>query len=96
MGEMGPLGAPPDRQPRLSLVVGGIGTLIGGFVGAAVFVYARDVLSSLSPVYWMFWLGLLLMAAGVSQSEAFVVAAREWESRPPQASHRILMSAPKC
>jgi branched-chain amino acid transport system permease protein len=46
----------------IMLVVGGIGTLIGGFVGAAVFVYARDVLSSLSPVYWMFWLGLLLMA----------------------------------
>lgn len=44
------------------LIAGGIGTLIGGFVGAAAFIWARDILSTLNPVYWMFWLGLVLIA----------------------------------
>jgi branched-chain amino acid transport system permease protein len=30
-------------------------------IGAAVFVIARDVLSGINPVYWQFWLGLLLV-----------------------------------
>ncbi|WP_249140355.1 MULTISPECIES: branched-chain amino acid ABC transporter permease [Bradyrhizobium] len=46
----------------IMLIVGGIGTLIGGFIGAAAFIWARDVLSALNPVYWMFWLGLILIA----------------------------------
>jgi branched-chain amino acid transport system permease protein len=44
------------------LIVGGLGTLIGGFIGAAAFIWARDALSALHPVYWMFWLGLVLIA----------------------------------
>lgn len=44
------------------LIVGGLGSLIGGFVGAAAFTWLRDVLSALNPVYWMFWLGLVLIA----------------------------------
>lgn len=43
------------------LVVGGLGTLIGGFIGAAAFIWTHDVLSTLDPVYWMFWLGLILV-----------------------------------
>jgi branched-chain amino acid transport system permease protein len=46
----------------IMLIVGGLGTLIGGFIGAAAFIWARDVLSALHPVYWMFWLGLVLIA----------------------------------
>ncbi|MFT4095997.1 MAG: branched-chain amino acid ABC transporter permease [Rhodoblastus sp.] len=44
------------------LIVGGLGSLIGGFIGAAAFTWLRDVLSALNPVYWMFWLGLVLIA----------------------------------
>ncbi len=44
------------------LVLGGIGRLYGGFVGAAVFMLAQNYLSGLNPVYWQFWLGLLLVA----------------------------------
>ncbi|MFO1115407.1 MAG: branched-chain amino acid ABC transporter permease [Beijerinckiaceae bacterium] len=44
------------------LIVGGLGSLIGGFLGAAAFTWLRDVLSALNPVYWMFWLGLVLIA----------------------------------
>ena len=44
------------------LIVGGLGTLVGGFIGAAVFILLRDILSAMNPVYWMFWLGLVLIA----------------------------------
>jgi branched-chain amino acid transport system permease protein len=35
--------------------------LYGGLVGAAVFMIAQDWLSGINPVYWQFWLGLLLV-----------------------------------
>ena len=41
-------------------VLGGIGTLLGGFVGAAFYTVARDNLSEINPTYWNFWLGLFL------------------------------------
>lgn len=44
------------------LIVGGLGSLIGGFLGAAAFIWLHDILSALNPVYWMFWLGLVLIA----------------------------------
>jgi branched-chain amino acid transport system permease protein len=43
------------------LVIGGLGRLYGGFIGAFLFVYLRDYLSTTSPVYWYFWIGLLLV-----------------------------------
>jgi branched-chain amino acid transport system permease protein len=42
------------------LIIGGLGMLYGGFVGAAIFVVLHDLLSSLNPIYWYFWIGLLL------------------------------------
>ena len=46
----------------IMLVLGGTGRLYGGIVGAAVFMIAQDYLSGINPVYWQFWLGLLLVA----------------------------------
>lgn len=46
----------------IMLVLGGAGHLYGALIGAAVFIVARDVLSGLDPVYWYFWLGLILAA----------------------------------
>lgn len=46
----------------IMLVLGGSGRLYGGLVGAAVFMVAQDTLAGLNPVYWQFWLGLMLMA----------------------------------
>ncbi len=43
------------------LIVGGTATLYGGFIGAALFLIAQDRLASLSPEYWLFWLGILLI-----------------------------------
>ncbi len=43
------------------LVLGGLGWLYGGMVGAALFLLSRDILSDLNPTYWQFWLGILLI-----------------------------------
>lgn len=45
----------------IMLVLGGTGYLYGGLLGAAVFMLLQSYLSSLNPVYWQFWLGLLLV-----------------------------------
>jgi branched-chain amino acid transport system permease protein len=44
------------------LVLGGTGRLYGALVGAALFMLAQNWLAGLNPVYWQFWLGLLLVA----------------------------------
>lgn len=45
----------------LMLVIGGVGWLYGGVVGAIVFKLLQDSLSAITPQYWMFWIGLLLV-----------------------------------
>jgi branched-chain amino acid transport system permease protein len=55
------LGFQRSADLLIMLIVGGTATLYGGFVGAAVFMLAQDRLANLSPEYWLFWLGLLLI-----------------------------------
>jgi branched-chain amino acid transport system permease protein len=45
----------------LMLVIGGVGWLYGGVLGAIVFKLLQDTLSSITPQYWTFWLGLFLV-----------------------------------
>jgi branched-chain amino acid transport system permease protein len=43
------------------LVLGGAGRLYGAFVGAPLYMIAQDLFSKGDPVFWLFWLGLLLI-----------------------------------
>ena len=45
----------------LILVIGGTGYLYGGLIGAVVFKLLQDVVSSWTPQYWTFWIGLILV-----------------------------------
>jgi branched-chain amino acid transport system permease protein len=45
----------------LMLVIGGTGTLYGGLIGAALFRLVQDWLSGLTPQYWEFYIGLILV-----------------------------------
>jgi branched-chain amino acid transport system permease protein len=45
----------------LILVVGGVGWLYGGVIGAVVFKLMQDALSAVTAQYWTFWLGLFLV-----------------------------------
>jgi branched-chain amino acid transport system permease protein len=53
-----------DRSADLLLVliIGGTGYLYGGLIGAVVFKLMQDWLANLTPQYWQFWLGLVLVA----------------------------------
>lgn len=50
-----------SAELMIMLVLGGTGYLYGGPLGAAVFMILQDYLANLNPVYWQFWLGLLLV-----------------------------------
>jgi branched-chain amino acid transport system permease protein len=53
----------------LVLIIGGTGYLYGGLAGAAIFKLMQDTLAAITPQYWQFWVGLLLVI--------FVLAGRE-------------------
>ncbi|WP_051155362.1 branched-chain amino acid ABC transporter permease [Noviherbaspirillum massiliense] len=55
------LGFSRSAEVLIMLVLGGTGRLYGALVGAAVFMLAQDYIAGLNPVYWQFWLGLLLI-----------------------------------
>jgi branched-chain amino acid transport system permease protein len=55
------LGFPRSAELLIMLVLGGAGRLYGALIGAALFMVAQEVLSGLNPVYWQFWIGLLLV-----------------------------------
>ena len=47
------------------LILGGVGRLYGGIVGAVIYMVARDHFSGVNPQYWYFWIGMLLIAVVV-------------------------------
>jgi branched-chain amino acid transport system permease protein len=55
------LGFQRSAELLIILVLGGTGRLYGPLIGAGVFMVAQDFLSGLSPVYWQFWIGLMLV-----------------------------------
>ena len=50
-----------SAEVLLILVLGGIGSLYGAILGAIVFMTVHEYLSGIDPLYWQFWLGLLLI-----------------------------------
>lgn len=52
-----------DRSADLLLVliIGGAGYLYGGLIGAIIFKVMQDYLSALTPQYWPFWIGIVLV-----------------------------------
>ncbi len=71
----------------IMLVLGGAGYLYGGPLGAAVFMILQDYLANLNPVYWQFWLGLLLVLlvlfARGGLMGALVALRARWRRRAP-------------
>jgi branched-chain amino acid transport system permease protein len=55
------LGFSRSADLLIMLVLGGAGWLYGGLVGSALFLVTQSLLSRLNPVYWQFWLGLLIV-----------------------------------
>jgi len=49
----------------IMLIIGGVGRLYGAFIGVPLFMVAQDRFSKIDPVYWYFWLGLLMISVVV-------------------------------
>jgi branched-chain amino acid transport system permease protein len=52
-----------DRSADLLLVliIGGTGYLYGGLIGAVIYKLLQDWIAMLTPQYWQFWIGLMLV-----------------------------------
>jgi len=49
----------------IMLIIGGVGRLYGAFLGVPLYMIAQDRFSQIQPVYWYFWIGLLMVAVVV-------------------------------
>jgi len=56
------LGFERSASVMIMLVLGGTGRMYGAFLGAGLFMLMKDYLARLDPVYWEFWIGILLVA----------------------------------
>jgi branched-chain amino acid transport system permease protein len=58
---LGFLGLERSGTVLIMLIIGGVGRLYGGFVGVPLYMVAQDRFSEVEPVYWYFWIGLLMV-----------------------------------
>jgi len=86
-----------DRSADLLLVliIGGTGYLYGGLIGAIIFKLMQDYLAALTPQYWPFWIGLLLVVivlVGRERISSWTHPLRTLASRLDWRSHRTQSS----
>jgi branched-chain amino acid transport system permease protein len=65
----------------LVLVLGGSGYLYGGLIGALIFKLMQDWLAALTPQYWQFWIGLVLVVVVLAGRERMSVFSARVASR---------------
>lgn len=75
-----------DRSGTLlvMLILGGVGRLYGAFIGVPLYMILQDRFSSIDPVYWYFWMGLMLVLVVVfAPGGAFglIDRVRDWRRR---------------
>lgn len=73
----------------LVLVIGGIGYLYGGLIGAVFFKVLQDVLADITPQYWQFWIGLILVVLVMIGPERFTEGTKKlWRRSLARVSGR--------
>jgi branched-chain amino acid transport system permease protein len=70
----------------LILILGGTGYLYGGLLGAVVFKLMQDWLANLTPQYWQFWIGLVLVLIVLVRRDRIT----RWTNRVYASADRIL------
>jgi branched-chain amino acid transport system permease protein len=68
----------------LVLIIGGTGYLYGGLIGAVIYKFLQDWIANLTPQYWQFWIGLVLVVIvliGRERMAGWVGAVRTFFNR---------------
>ena len=63
----------------LVLIIGGTGYLYGGLIGAVIYKFLQDWIANLTPQYWQFWIGFVLVVI------VLVGRERSRSGQPPPA-----------
>lgn len=80
----------------LVLVIGGVGYLYGGLIGAVLFKVLQDILSGLTPQYWQFWIGLVLIVLVLAGRERMTDRLRAlWARATGSFARRLALSTGK-
>jgi branched-chain amino acid transport system permease protein len=61
----------------LILIIGGVGYLYGGLIGAVIFKLMQDWIANLTPQYWQFWIGIILIVLVMIGRDRM----RDWAAR---------------
>jgi branched-chain amino acid transport system permease protein len=75
------LGLDRSGSVLIMLIIGGVGRLYGAFIGVPLYMIAQDRLSTIEPVYWYFWIGLLMVLLVVFARGGVLGLAERLQSR---------------
>ncbi len=76
------LGLERSGTVLIMLIIGGVGRLYGGFIGVPLYMIAQDRFSTVEPVYWYFWVGLLMvLLASFARGGVLGLIDRLWRRR---------------
>jgi branched-chain amino acid transport system permease protein len=66
-----------SAEVLVMLILGGVGRLYGAFIGPAIYMVAQDAIAKNDPVFWTFWIGIILLIVTIAGSNGVVGAAEE-------------------
>ena len=75
-----------DGLVMIMLILGGTGRLYGAFIGAPLYMILQDNLARLSPEYWLFGIGALLVATILYAPEGMLGLAQRYGVRARRGS----------
>ena len=75
------LGLDRSGTVLIMLIIGGVGRLYGAFIGVPLYMIAQDRFSTIDPVYWYFWIGLLMVLLVVFARGGVLGLAERLQSR---------------
>jgi branched-chain amino acid transport system permease protein len=71
-----------SAKVMVMLILGGTGRLYGAFLGAVVYMVLEDYFSKLSPTFWQFGIGILLVLAVLfARRGLFGLVEQAWRKR---------------
>lgn len=66
-----------SAEVLVMLILGGVGRLYGAFIGPAIYMVAQDVIAKNDPVFWTFWIGIILLIVTIAGSNGVVGVAEK-------------------